>query len=280
MTRIPRNFHFVFGLKPQREPFHVAHYLCLESCRQVNRPAQIILHYHYEPFGEYWEKIRPHLELRQVELETFVTNNKRYLATSDGRFIKEMGLDYAHQSDFLRLKVLLEHGGVYADMDTLFVNSLPEFLFEKPFVLGEEDPIEPQPGAGKQRSLCNAFIMSEPQALFARFWLDLMYRIFDGTWSRHSCQAPAMLEQQIPDTIFVAPRHYFYKHMWTRDGIADLLERFVPDFSEVYSMHLWAHLWWDERRTDFSQFHGGLLTERFIREVDTTYNVIARRYLG
>ena len=122
-------------------------------------------------------------------------------------------------------------------------------------------------------------IMSEPGAVFGRFWLDLMYRVFDGTWSRHSCLTPAMLQQQMPNTIFVAPRHYFYKHLWTQEGIATLLEGLDSDFNEVYSMHLWAHLWWDEKRTDFSSFHGGLLTERYIREVDTTYNVIARRYL-
>ncbi|MGR8978776.1 MAG: glycosyltransferase [Gammaproteobacteria bacterium] len=279
MNQIPNKFHFVFGLKPQHEPFHLVYFLCLESCRQINQPAEIYFHYHYEPFGEYWERLRPHLSLNRVDLETFVTDSKRYLNTAEGHLIKQMGLDYAHQSDFIRLKILLDYGGIYADIDTLFVNPLPEFLFEKPFVLGEEPPVETQPGKGPERSLCNAFIMSEPGAVFARFWLNLMYQMFDGTWNRHSCQTPAMLQQQMPNTIFVAPQRYFYKHIWTRKGIADLLENLDPDFSDVYSMHLWAHLWWDEKRSDFSQFHNGLLTERYIREVDTTYNIIARRYL-
>lgn len=279
MSRIPRKFHFVFGLKPQLEPFHVAYYLCLESCRQINQPAQIYFHYHYEPFGAYWERIKPFLILNPVNLESFITESKRYSDTSEGVFIKKMGLDYAHQSDFTRLKVLLEHGGVYADIDTLFVNPLPGFLFDKPFVLGEEAPVQTHQETKPQISLCNAFIMSEPGAIFGRFWLDLMYRVFDGTWSRHSCQTPATLQQQIPDTIFVAPQHYFYKHMFTPEGIATLLEGMDSEVNEVYSMHLWAHLWWDEKRTDFSRFHHGLLTESHIRTVDTTYNRIARRYL-
>lgn len=279
MSPIPRKFHFVFGLKPQEEPFHLAHYLCLESCRRINRRAEIYFHYHFEPFGDYWDRIKPHLRLNQIELETFITESNKYRNTSEGHYIKAMGLDYAHQSDFIRLKVLLEQGGVYADIDTLFVNPLPEFLFEQSFVLGEEAPVKPHQESRQQRSLCNAFIMSEPGAIFGRFWLDLMYRVFDGTWSRHSCQTPAELQQQIPSAIFIAPQHYFYKHMFTPEGISTLFEGLDPDFDEVYSMHMWAHLWWDENRTDFSHFFGGLLTEEYVRGVDTTYNIVARRYL-
>jgi len=67
--------------------------------------------------------------------------------------------------------------------------------------------------------------------------------------------------------------------MWTRDGLSNLLQRLDPDFSDVYSMHLWAHLWWDKQQTWLPGFHQGLLTEQYIREVDTTYNVVARQYL-
>ena len=46
---MPRIFHFVFGLREQNEPFHLAHYLCLESCRHVNQPQAIWFHYANEP---------------------------------------------------------------------------------------------------------------------------------------------------------------------------------------------------------------------------------------
>ena len=58
-----------------------------------------------------------------------------------------------------------------------------------------------------------------------------------------------------------------------------LLQGCDPDFHGVYSMHLWAHLWWSEKNTDFSLFHAGMLTEKYVRTVDTTYNVVARRFL-
>ncbi len=58
-----------------------------------------------------------------------------------------------------------------------------------------------------------------------------------------------------------------------------LLQGYDDDYTGIYSMHLWNHLWWDRWRKDFSDFHGDLLTQHYIRTKDTTYNVIARKYL-
>jgi hypothetical protein len=44
-------------------------------------------------------------------------------------------------------------------------------------------------------------------------------------------------------------------------------------------MHLWAHLWWDEWRTDFTIVHGGMIDEDYARYAETTYAVAARRFL-
>jgi len=188
MTKIPNQFHFVFGLKEQIEEFHILYYLCLRSCIDVNKPERVFFYYHYEPHGPWWDLIKGELDLVEVELEDFVVNNLGYYAHHEGRFIQAMQLNYAHQADFIR----------------------------------EE---------------------------------------FD--------------KQQIT----VVPQHFFFKHDFTAQGIETLFRGFDHDTEEVYSMHLWNHLWWDEKRTDFSTFHQAMLTEDYIREVDTTYNVIARQYL-
>lgn len=278
-VRIPNRFHFVFGLKPQIQPFHIAEYLCLESCIQVNRPERIDFYYHYEPYGEWWERISPKVELHRVELESHVRDHPSYFTHEEGRFIKGWNLDYAHQSDFLRLRILLEHGGIYADMDTIFVNPLPRDLFDKEFVIGEEDPVQGPDEDEPHASLCNAFLMSAPDAEFGRSWLERMHEVFDGTWSRHSCMEAALLQAEAPDSVHVVPKRSHYKHPATQEGIRTLLEDVDSDNEGVYSMHLWAHLWWSALRTDFTVFHAGLLTEDHIRNVDTTYNVVARRFL-
>lgn len=278
MAEIPNEYHFVFGLRPQTEPMHVAHYLCLESCRQVNRPDAMHFHYRHEPHGDWWDRIKPQLTLHRVGKAPQAPLVRPGDESAEARVIRESGWLYAHEADFVRLNVLLESGGVYADMDTLFVQALPQRLFDCEFVLGEEPP---QAGAlGVLRpSLCNAVILSRPGAPFAARWLDEMRRVYDGSWDRHSSREAARLWGEMPAALHVVPQRFFYRHAFTREGLHTMLAGFDPDYTDVYSMHLWAHLWWDEARTDFTDFHAGLLTEAFIRSEDTTYNVIARQFL-
>jgi len=270
--RIPKQFHFVFGLKKQTEPFHLVHYLCIESCRVVNRPEKIYFYYCYEPRGRYWELIREKIEPVRVGLDDFISA----FSYSDKRVEQ---YQYAHHSDFIRLEKLLEHGGVYADMDTLFVAEIPEGLYEQPFVLGREDDIICQTTGCRRRSLCNAFIISEKEAAFGEKWLEKMRESFDGSWSNHSTLLPQILSEKHPDLIHIEPSRTFYKHMWTREGIEMLFKGCDTDYTGVVSMHLWSHLWWSKRRRDFSDFHAGLLTEEYFRSVDSTYTVAARRFL-
>ncbi len=270
--RIPNIFHFVFGLKKQREPFHLVYYLALASCRAVNNAEKIYFYYHYEPWGYYWDLAREFITPVRIPLESFITNY-RYPDPGVARY------KYAHQSDFIRLERLLHTGGVYADIDTIFVNPFPSMLWEEPFVLGREGDVIPSPGLEPQPSLCNALIMAEPEAEFGRIWLSAMRSSFDGSWSGHSTLLPERLSRDHPDLLRVEPEGTFYRYPWTRNGIRMLLEGLDTDLDGAVSLHLWSHLWWSRRRLDFSSFHAGMLTERRIASVDTTYNVIARRYL-
>jgi hypothetical protein len=278
MAEIPRRFHFVFGLRAQPEPMHVVHWLCLESCLRVNAPDAIHFHYRNEPHGKWWEAIRPHVNLRRIDARSLLPDASRYDATEEGRFIRDRDLVYAHEADFLRLSILLEEGGVYADMDSLFLRPLPERFFAHDFVLGEEAPMGGADGVLRP-SLCNALVMARPGASFARRWLDAMTETFDGTWSRHSNQAATALWARHPEEIHVVPQPYFYKHAASRGGVRALLEGRDPDTADMFSVHLWAHLWWDEWRRDFTAVHAGMITPEYIRRVDTTYNLLARRFL-
>ncbi|KAA3625136.1 MAG: glycosyl transferase [Proteobacteria bacterium] len=275
---IPRHFHFVFGLRPQSEPFHLVHYLCLKSCMVVNQPEKVSFYYHYEPYGEWWEKIKPGLELVRVEPVDFLAGTERYGEHEEGRFIRRWGLDYAHHADFLRLEILMNTGGVYADIDTLFVKPMPGRFFRKQFVMGREVDT-PHESDGSAGSLCNALMLSEPNAEFARLWHRRMYSAFDGSWSRHSNQEATRLSRQHPDLITVLPRECFYKFGFTPMAMARLFAGLQTDLGGVYSIHLWEHLWWDEDRTDFCRFHAGLLTRDYIENRETTYSVLARRFL-
>ena len=267
--RVPRIFHFVYGLKPQTAPFHLVHYLAIASCIAVNRPARVLFHCHHRPWGAYWDRIAPHVEVVRV------ARPRARLRYADRRVERYR---YAHESDFVRLDALLAHGGVYADVDTLFVRPIPARLFSAPFVLGREDDVRLATGEFRP-SLCNALIMSEPGAAFARLWRDRMEAAFDGTWSQHSTVLPAALAAEHPTLIHVEPAHTFYPFMWTREDLHRLLVADAPVADDATSIHLWAHLWWDESRRDFSDFHAGLITEDRVRAADTTFTRLARPFL-
>jgi hypothetical protein len=271
---IPNQFHFIFGLGEKEEQFHLVHYLCIESCRRINQPDKIYFYYHKMPRGRYWELIKKHLTLEHVEL---VPKVSKFPYGFRNRCCKEY--IYAHHSDFIRLDKLNQRGGIYADIDTVFVNKFPDCLYCKPFVLGREDDIRTGMLGKKRPSLCNALIMSQRDSEFAKMWLDAMEKEFDGSWSKHSTLLPYRLSKMHPNLIHIEPSRSFYRHMWTTEGIRNLFEECDRDLQGVISIHLWSHLWWSEKRRDFSPFHGGLITEEYIRNVDTTYNIIARKFL-
>jgi hypothetical protein len=217
--------------------------------------------------------VEPHVTVAPVELVPEVTE-----ASYDDRLVPQW-LRYAHHADFVRLDALIESGGIYADIDTLFVRRFPAELREAKFVLGREDDVRDELTGVVRPSVCNALLLSEPRSLFAVMWRRTAAAALNGTWSNHSTLLPYELSQRLPDAVRVEPRRSFYEFGPSPDGLARLFERVEDDTAGVLSIHLWAHLWWDAERRDFSSLHAGLLDERAIRSNDTTYNVLAREFL-
>jgi glycosyltransferase involved in cell wall biosynthesis len=270
--RVPNIVHFVFGLAPQVEPFHPVHYLAIESCRQVLEPDRILFHHRHEPYGRWWELARPQLELVPAgaapELPASVY--------ADGLVPERFR--YAHVADFVRLDALIAHGGIYADMDTLFVRPFPDELRAHPFVIGREDPVRDERTGERRASLCNALMAAEPGSAYARVWRERMADALNGTWSNHSGFLADELAEELPGEVHVEPKQTFFPFGHTQQGLEALLERSV-EVDGAVSIHLWAHLWWDPHRRDFSDVHALALTAPAIRTHDTTYNRLARRFL-
>ena len=270
---IPNIYHFVMGLIPQEKPFHLTHYLCLASCLQVNRPDQIIVHVHHEPWGPLWDLIRSRIEVAMIP-DDWLTDTFHY----EDKFVENFS--YAHRADFIRLRILLKHGGTYADLDTLFIRPHPEEFRNHSCVMGlerlDESVIAAKNAGG---SLCNALIMAEPGSAFIRYWLEAMPSAFDGSWSRHSTFLPYELSRNFPSLIHVVPESVFFPLDWTPKGLQDLFEGYRPLSEESCSIHLWAHLWWDEARRDFSSFCANKLTSSYVKKGESTYARLASPHL-
>jgi glycosyltransferase involved in cell wall biosynthesis len=271
---IPKIAHFVFGLKEQRKPFHFVHYLSIESCRRVLEPDVIYFHYNHLPWGPWWDRVAPHLRLREVDLVPGVSAADYSLGTVPPSYL------YAHHADFVRLDALIEHGGVYADTDTVFVRPLRPDLFERPFVIGAEPPVVDERTGETRPSLCNALLMAEPGSTFARTWRERMADALDGTWSNHSGFLSQALSEEMPDAVHVEPPSTFFPFTSDRFGLSQLFEERHPVPPTALSIHLWAHLWWERGRRDYSLAHEGWCAPSAIRRARTTFADLARPYLA
>jgi glycosyl transferase-like sugar-binding protein len=273
MAKIPSIVHFVFGLREQSSPFHLLHYLAIESCRQVLQPDAIYMHYHHLPFGEFWDRIRSHLQLMQVRPSELIEQTEYNEALVPQQY------RYAHHADVIRLDALIEHGGIYADIDTLFLRAYPRELFDQAFVIGREQNVADEITGESKPSLCNALLMSEPGGKFARVWRDRLASALNGTWSNHSCFLPQELSVEMPEAVHVEPETSFMSVPGSEQGISTLLEGGDLNSTEAYSIHLWEHLWWDSQRQDFSSCHAGDLTLQYFRDADTPLSRLARPFL-
>jgi hypothetical protein len=272
MPRIPRIVHFVFGLRPQVEPFHLIHHLAVASCAAVLAPDAIHFHCHELPYGFYWDLTRPLVELHRIEPVHAVTSF-RY----DDPVVA--GSSYAHQADFVRLDVLAAHGGMYADIDTLFVAPPRPALWDAPAVIGREaDVVDPRTGRSRT-SLSNALLMAEPGAQFVAEWQTEIEGALDGSWSAHSCFLADDLARRNPADVVVEPERTFHAFAPNPDGIRRLLVERETDLAGIASVHLAAHLWWEERRRDFSDVYARQIDEAWIRAGSTTYAAAAQRFL-
>lgn len=273
MSKVPNQFHFVFGLKEQLEPFHLMYYLCLKSCLDTQKPDNVYFYYKYEPFGPYWELIKNHLILEKVEPFDFMQSVSQKDLTSEI-------FSYAHLADFIRVEKLLERGGVYADIDTLFVRKYPDYLFEKDFVLGREPSIQSSTTGKIEKSLCNAVILSKKGAAFGEKWLRQMAESYDGSWSYHSTILPQKLSEEYSNEIYVVPQHYFYKITYSSRDLKNLFEKNRLDNTEdIYSIHLWNHLWFSRWNKNRTTFHGGKLNFHYVSTAKTTFSQLAEGFL-
>ncbi len=130
---------------------------------------------------------------------------------------------------------------------------------------------------GRIKGLGNAVMLSGTKAIFPRVWLGnyLSFRSkgFDNFWVEHSVNLPYKLSQQVPelkDQIHIEPASSFLSPYYHQE---DLKKMFVEnvEFEDAYCHHLWETFSYEKY---FEQ-----ITVDHIKEVDTTYNLIARRFL-
>ncbi|MEI2740720.1 MAG: glycosyltransferase [Chitinophagaceae bacterium] len=274
---IPNIFHFVFGMAPDfgGKPFSLVHYLSVKSALVLNKPSSAIFHYQYEPEGEWWEKTKPLLTLNKI--------------TAPGSFMGQPLFHVAHKADVVRLQALKETGGIYLDLDTISVKPITDLLGHS-FAIGQELKPAYVPKNWRQRfkyklglikdnskdatGLCNAVLLSEKNSDFVNLWLN-EYRSFRSTgrdkfWNEHSVLVPQQLALKHPEHITKLSPYAFHYPLYDNAGLKAMFEE-VTEFPDAYLHHLWESFSWEKYLSK--------LTVEDIKTRDTTYNLIARRFL-
>jgi hypothetical protein len=271
---IPNIIHFIFGLQPDfgKKPFSLVHYLSIKSAFDVNKPEKVYFHYCYEPTGYWWDQVKPLLTLNKVEVPESIFGNKLH--------------HFAHKADVLRLEMLKKFGGIYMDLDTISVRPLLELYAGHDFVIGQQFTHEPLSMRFKRsvktlnhkyllnRGLCNAVILASQDNPFVNIWYD-SYREFrsngrDEYWDEHSVIIPQKLASQHKDLVKIVSPYRFHYPIYDLKGLSNLFVR-KKVFPEAYVHHLWETLSWEPYLKH--------LTPNQIYEVDSTYNMLARRHL-
>ena len=267
-----RIVHFVFGLRDQDEPFHLVHYLSIASAIAVVQPAEVFVHCDKLPYGIYWDLIRPHVSLHRVQpadaVEAFPYEDTLVQSSV-----------HAHHADIIRLDVLLEYGGLYADIDTLWVTRPPEACWVAEAAIGREVDVFDERIGRARPSLSNALLFSQRGSAFLRSWRGRIEAALDGSWSAHSCLLADDLATESPTAVHVEPQRTFHHFPPSREGLHDLLVGQVEDLDGVAAVHLCAHLWWSEQRRDLSDVHALQIDEAWVRTSPSTYAQLARPFL-
>jgi hypothetical protein len=253
---IPNVVHFAYFYEAD---FPLYAYLAVKSAATVLQPEAVFLYRSKQapdPTAKWWKEIQPYVTIKRIEPPTEIFGNPL--------------IHPAHQADVFRLQILLADGGIYLDVDT---------ICRAPFtkLRGHELVIGSQT-ADLNYGLCNAVMLASPGAAFLEAWLqeykDFRSKGRDNFWDEHSVRRPlALLKSDAADrsmSIHVEPHTSFFDPAWQRPELKRLFEQ-VHQFPKALCHHLWA--------SHSAVNYLSRLEAETIRRVDTSYNVLARKFL-
>jgi len=280
--RIPNILHYVYGLAPAPEPFAYSKYLAIRSALLTLRPNTTYFHYHTLPTGPWFDLLLPNLTLSYIPDISDISSS---FTTSSGAHVQPIPIKhFAHKADIVRMQVLLAMGGTYLDVDTFVlrdfgaaglrelgglvmgVEAAPENLVGPG--LGEWD------GKGTPKGLCNAVMIAEKGSTFMKRWWDTYRSFQEREWAVHSVIKPWELARSFPNEITMLTYKAMFWPIWTPPHLAYVHEQNHYDFfaSGQLTYHAWEHMA-DEQ-------YLSKLTPATVREVDTSFNRMARRFVG
>ena len=220
---IPKIIHFIhFGYTE----FTFIHYYAIKTAYENNKDYTINLYNYIKPTN-IWFKLA----------SNYITN---IIYTEPPTEIFGNPIEsFAHKADIIRLHKLIEHGGIYLDID-VWTNKSYDNLLEnsKSCIMGYQCKNTQFEG------LCNAVILAKPQSEFLQLWLSNYQSFNKEQWDVHSVYLPLKLSESNSSLIDIKSQEFFFPFSWFDFDI--LFKKSTSDklLSNSYCIHLWeTHLY-------------------------------------
>lgn len=234
-------YHFIFGLQKKfgNKPFGYFHYLAIKSCYLTQNKPTIWMHILHEPKNNaWWEKAKEYFQIKKYDVLpniVYACNNQKVLRIQ-------------HQSDIFRLLILKEHGGVYADIDTLFYRPFFPHFENKECVLGKEEQFHRERNRLLMSGLCNALIIAKKESNFINLWLEEYKTNYSyKDWNKMSVRWPNRINihKAQKGWLHVEPVESFHKYLWSHQFLDESIqnEPWIWNYESgdegVFSKHLY-----------------------------------------
>ena len=275
MTKdIPHVVHFTWGLKGDGA-FTFALYLAIRAALESIRPQELKVHYtRLDRENKWFKKLAANITLVHHDPADYLD------AAGYGAGGRRKGWHVAHVADVLRLQILRDEGGIYLDADAYALQPFDNIL------RGARDVVMAHEG-GNRYGTANAVIVAKKHAPFIERWL-VEYESFDEQdWNWHSVVLPKRLAKQHPKEVCTLSPTAFFWPLWTeshvdymhktlsKDEARELEVRVHKNEGALYEDQLVYHAW---SHNSFERYVERL-TPDIIRDEDTRFNILMRRFL-
>ncbi|KAK5108975.1 hypothetical protein LTR62_007609 [Meristemomyces frigidus] len=265
---IPNILHFVLLSPPGvKAELDYRHFLALKAAVLRAKAEEIKLHTTgLNEHNHFWKQLRPHVTLVHVESRHYFTVDET---------VQDEDSILPHESDFLRLEILRNEGGIYLDLDVYVLKPLTDFLDNpRDTIMGHE--------GGNRYGLCNAVILSRPGSAFLKLW-EKGHENFDpNVWNYHSVRLPKQLQVTHPDLICPLSPTVFFWPTWAPEHVRYMHEEILTSTARA-KMEADLQLYDGAMYGNQVAFHAASAKEQMagmsvdtIELVDTRFNILLR----
>ncbi|XP_075229802.1 uncharacterized protein LOC142329262 isoform X3 [Lycorma delicatula] len=233
--------------------------LCILAAYKIQKPDKIFIHTDVEQFGgKYWEKLisipgfEDILVIEKIEVPNEIFGQK---------FTDEYH-HYFHASDVVRIRILLQYGGIFLDNDSFIVRSLdPYRRYEMALPWDENDYLGTQ------------ILIAHKDARFLQLWLESYKNHYKPkNWYFNAGEWPTM------SILWARPElvHRVKLLFGVHDVRNELFTGIWPDWRNQYTIHiLERHLQFLEEYHDMPINFPEDINDKNVREYAFTFKEMA-----